>query len=152
MSITTRQTIILEGDVGEGIEEYVAAENNIIPGMLLQINVDGEVVTNNDAVKRSEVLIALEDDFIGMTIDGVKPDTTDLGYMIGDRVRCKHFRRGEVALMILVSGQNADASEYLTSDATGKVQVAGATDYRMFKTKDAVDATAGDKRVAAEVM
>jgi hypothetical protein len=151
-TITTRQTIVLEGDDSKGLREYISAENNILPGMLLQVNVDGEVVTNNEATKRAEVLIALEDTFIGMTITGARPDTTDLGYMTGDRVRCKLFERGEVANMILVTGENADASEYLTSNADGKLQVAGAAEYWMFKTRDAVDASAADKRIAAEVM
>lgn len=151
-TITTRQTIILKGEVDEGYKEYIAGADHIIPGMLLQINVDGHVIPNAEAAKRAEVLIAIEDDFIGMSITGARPDSSNLGYMTGDVVRCKVFEAGDVANMILLSGENADSSEYLSPDNTGKLKVVVTTDYRMFKTQDAVDATAADKRVAAIVL
>lgn len=151
-TITTRQTIILKGDISEGYREYISAADNILPGMLLQVNVDGKVIKNAEAAKKAEVLIAIEDDFLGMSITGARPDTTNLGYMTGDVVRCKIFEPGEVALMILLTGENADASEYLSPDGTGKLKVVVTTDFRMFKTVDAVDATSADKRIAAQVM
>lgn len=152
MAITTRQTILLKGDPGEGYKEYIAAENNILPGFLLQTDGNGEAITNNEAAKRAEVLVALEDDFRGMNIDGVSRDASTTGYQIGDIVRCKLLERGEVAYMILKSGEVVLKGGYLTSNADGKLQAAGASEYWMFKAVDAADATAADVRVAAECL
>lgn len=152
MATTIRQTIILKGDVSEGLKSYISAANNILPGMLLQLDINSSAILNAEAAKRAEVLVAIEDDFLGMSITGSRPDTTNLGYMIGDLARCKLFRRGEVVNMILKAGQVVTGAQYLTSNADGKLKTAGATDYWMFKAVEAADATAGDVRVVAEVL
>lgn len=152
MSVTTRQTILLEGNPAEGIFEYPAGENNILPGMLLQVNSDGEVITNNEAAKKAEVLVALEDDFLGMNIDGVRPDSNSTGYQEGETVRCKLLETGEVFNAILKDGETATKGGYGTSNADGKLQAAGASEYWLVRFEETVVASGSDERVAVRVI
>jgi len=155
MSVTIRQTIVLKcgGDLGFGYMEDLSAEDNILPGMLLQKNVDGSIVTNDNANVKAEIDVAIEDDFIGMSITGARPDSSNLGYMIGDRVRYRHCQRGDWLNMILKSGTTAVVKgDYLSSNADGKLLKTTGTNYRMFRVVEAADPAAADVRVVAEVI
>lgn len=153
MSITTRQTILLKGDISEGFKEYRCGTANTIPGMLLQMDTDGEVIVNGEADVRNEVLVALEDDKIGMNIDGTGVlGISTTGYQEDDLIPCKLGERGEVFLMILVHTEVVTVGQYLTSNGDGKLKLADATEYRMFRAVEAADATAADVRVVAEVL
>lgn len=151
-TITRRQTILLEGNPEDNIFEYEAGEDNILPGMILQINSDGEVITNNEATKHAEMLVALEDDFLGMNIDGVRPDSSDIGYQEGDKVRCKLMKTGDAFWGILKDGETATIDEYGTSNADGKFQVAGATEYWSVKFETAAAPSGADARIKCRVI
>lgn len=146
-TITRRQTILLKGDPERKVFEYPAGEDDIIPGMILQLNSDGEAITNNEAAKRAECLVAVEDDFIGMNIDGIRPDSSDVGYQEGDTVRCIQLQPGDVFLGIIKDGETATAGNtYVTSNADGKFQAAGATEYWFGRAEETVVASGADAR------
>lgn len=152
-TITRRQTILLKGDPSKKVLEFIAGEDGIIPGMILQQNTDGEVISNNEAVLRAEVLVAVEDDYRGMNIDGICPDTPgDTGYQEGDTVRCILLERGDVWYAILKDGEVAVVGGYATSNADGKVQVVATTDYRLGKFIEALSPSGADGRIPVEVL
>lgn len=159
-TITTRQSILVRGDIENGQREGIAGADAILPGTLLQYNAtqaqtddEGAMIPNAAAGKRAEVAIAFEDDFLGMSITGARPDSTNLGYYTGDVIRFRNAVRGDLVQVILKSGNNAAASAYLTPDGTGKFKIAnGTTDYNMVRIVNAVDATAADKLATVEVL
>lgn len=151
-TITRRQTILLKGDPSRKVFEYVAGEDGIIPGMILQRNSDGEVISNNEAAVRAEVLVAVEDDYRGMNIDGVSPDSSDTGYQEGDIVRCILLQSGDTWNAILKDGEVAIIGGYATSNADGKVQVVVTTDYRLGVFDEALSPSGSDGRIPVTVL
>ena len=96
------------------IEEFVAADE-ITPGMLLELNSDGEVAPHSVAGGSAYPMFALEDELQGKTIDDE--------YAADDPVQVWIAGRGDIVNAI--AGAQIAAGDFLVSDGTGKLKPAG---------------------------
>lgn len=95
------------------INEYDAAED-ITPGMLINLNSDGEVKINDSEGTPCPKMFALEDELQGRTID------TD--YEDGDPVQCWSCVPGEEVYAWLANGEDVAIGALLISDGAGALK------------------------------
>lgn len=105
-------------------EEGVAAAA-IRPGEVIAIDADGKLVPHATAGTCYAVLVAIQDQKMGVTVDGE--------YAIGDRVPYIIPKIGDVLAVLLESAETPDYNEFLTTTASGTVKVAASTDTRIFQ-------------------
>jgi hypothetical protein len=115
-------------------EARVKAGVTITPGMLIELDANGEALPHGTAGAVGEGLVAIEDGYIGKTIDDA--------YAAGELVRYVIARGGVEFNLILVGGANATTASFLTSNGDGKVKVAAGADARAFKSRDTLNLTA----------
>ena len=96
------------------IEEFVAA-GAITPGMLLELDSNGEVAPHSEADGNAIPMFALEDELQGKTIDDE--------YAADDPVQVWIAGRGDIVNAI--AGAQIAAGDFLVSDGTGKLKPAG---------------------------
>lgn len=94
------------------IEEFVAADE-ITPGMLLELNSDGEVAPHSVAGGSAYPMFALEDELQGKTIDD--------DYAADDQVQVWLPGRGDI-VNALVSGVNVAVGDFLMSAGDGSLE------------------------------
>jgi len=99
------------------IEEY-EAHATIIPGMLLALNSDNEVLAHNVSTGNAEKMFALEDELQGKGIDD--------DYTAGDKVQCWIAGRGDQVNALLRDEESAAIGDFLESDGEGRLKVYGA--------------------------
>lgn len=126
----TPKRIHLRGD--PQIEEALAG-GAITPGMLLSRQADGDVVAHATAGGWAEKAFALEDALQGKTVDDA--------YASGDRVTFAICKSGDIVYAWLAGGENADQSEFLTSNGDGTLKVASSTDIRVATPLESIDAS-----------
>lgn len=105
-------------------EEAVAAAA-VRPGEVIALDADGNVIPNGVAGVCYAVLVAIQDQKMGVTVDGT--------YEIGDRVPYIIPKIGDVLACLLESGESPDFNEFLTVTASGTLKVATSTDHRIFQ-------------------
>lgn len=141
--MSDRNVVVLKGEIERNYEEGRAAADlstgtPILPGHLLMLNEDEELEQHDTAGADCEILVAVEDDFRGMTVDGDLPSDgvvaggEGIGYVAGDLVRYHIGRKGDVLQMILAASQSADPSKFATSNGDGTLKVAS-TDAKKLK-------------------
>lgn len=119
--------------LGDGRHEEAVAAGAITPGMLITQDNAGKVVAHGTAGGWAEKNFAVEDALQGKTIDDA--------YASGDRVSSVLCKPGDVVLAWLSGGENADTSEFLTSNGDGTLKVATSTDIRIAVPLENVDAS-----------
>ena len=113
------------------IEEFVAADE-ITPGMLLELNSDGEVAPHSVAGGSAYPMFALEDELQGKTIDDE--------YAADDPVQVWIAGRGDIVNAI--AGDTITAGAFLVSAGNGKLKPVGtAATVNVTATVAATDAT-----------
>jgi len=97
-------------------EEAYANEADIYPGMLLQLDSNGEVGMHDTegGTIGDEVLIAEEDALQGNAVDTVYADGAIVSYLIPNK--------GSVVNMLLEDGQDVDIGEKIISAGNGLVK------------------------------
>lgn len=123
------------------------AEAIVMPGQVLRRTATDRVIPHNESLKSAQVLIAQENQYTGAGIDAA--------YAIGDVVNMRLCLPGDRALCWLDTGQTASIGSYLASAGNGNLRelLAGAPDDAIVGCAlEAVDATAGAKRILVEVM
>lgn len=138
-----------EKTVGDGI-----TAGELLPGMLAEIDADGEVKPHSSAGGYAELLIVKEDEFRGMNVDGDVPSDggvvaggEGVGYLTGELCFLHRARPGDKLQMILVDGQTITIDDFLTSNGDGKLKLAADTDQRLFKAGEAVTADGADEKI-----
>ena len=114
MSATDPKTIKLEVYDHNGYREGVAGEDNITPGMLLDIDANGDVIKHADEGENVVPYIAVENDYIG--------DDIDDDYMDEDQVRYHIGITGERYYAWLDAGENVSEGDLLESAGDGTLQ------------------------------
>ena len=92
------------------INEY-PADAAITPGMLIELNSDGEVKAHATAGGNVLPMFALEDELQGNGLED--------NYAAGDRVQCWVPVRGEEVNTILADGENVSVGNFLESAGNG---------------------------------
>jgi hypothetical protein len=142
--MSVARTVLLQGEESEYHEERVAGAAGIVPGDLLEINTDNEVVVHAAAGVRGQVLVAKEDYLQGRTINHPYDDE--------DVIACHNAQPGHKLNLRLAASQTIATGDYLTSNGDGKVKAVGGGT-RIFKAAEAVTTGAGEtKRIAAYVI
>ncbi len=118
---------------GGGIHEEAVAAATITPGMLLAQDSAGKVIPHGTAGGWAEKAFALEDALQGKTIDDNYTTGNTVGFVIA--------QPGDIVYAWLSGGENADTSEFLTSNGDGTLKVATSTDIRVAVAMEAVDAS-----------
>jgi len=131
-------------------EEHRAAEA-ITPGMLLELDANGEVVTHITANGPSEKMFALEDALQGNTIADAYADN--------DLVFCILAAPGDVIYAILELGANVAIGAQLASAGDGTLQAISAGESVVAIALEAVDAssstlaeTIADRRIRVRIV
>lgn len=150
--MSDRNTIVLKGNIEERYDEGVVGaaitSGECLPGMLLEQNVDEEFVPHTEANAACEMIVAVEDDFRGMTVEGTLPGDgvvaggVGVGYITDDKIRFHRAQKGDVLQMILNAGESADPSKYGTSNGDGTLKVVTSTNHRLVKFLETLDLTA----------
>lgn len=96
------------------IEEFVATDAAITPGMLLEIHTDGKVRAHSGADKDVFPMFALENELLGKGIDDA--------YAVSAPIQCWIPYRGDIVNAILADGQNVSIGNALTSDGYGRLK------------------------------
>jgi hypothetical protein len=96
------------------IEEFVATDAAITPGMLLEIHTDGKVRAHSGADKDVFPMFALENELLGKGIDDA--------YAVSAPIQCWIPYRGDIVNAILADGQNVAIGNALTSDGHGRLK------------------------------
>jgi hypothetical protein len=94
-------------------EEFTAAAA-ITPGMLVEETSAGKVQAHSTAAGAAQLMIALEDELQG--------DEISDAYSSGDPVQVWVPRRGDMANMILASGEDVSIGDALESDGNGRLR------------------------------
>ncbi len=110
MSLSKNQ-IQIKNFGGVVYEERDAAEAGIKPGMLCDINSDGDVVKHATEGGKAECLIAIEDSLQGKTVSDA--------YTISTPVRLVRFRPGEEFFGLLNAHVNVAIGEKVVSYGNG---------------------------------
>lgn len=95
------------------IEEY-EAHATIIPGMLLSLNSDNEVLAHGTSTGNAEKIFALEDELQGKGIDD--------DYTAGDKVQCWIAGRGDQVNALLKDEETIVIGDFLESDGEGRLK------------------------------
>ena len=114
MSANNPKTVKLQVYDHNGYREGVAGEDNITPGMLLDIDGDGDLIKHDDAGENAVPYIAVENDYIGDDIDEDYNDEDQIRYHIGIT--------GERYYMWLQDGENVSEGDFLESAGDGTLQ------------------------------
>lgn len=139
--MSVRNVIALFGPPIFNEDDKAAAE--IIPGMLVGWDANGDLVPHSDAGAPATARnFALERDEMGMGIDDP--------YAIGDQVKVGAFHQGQRVYAWLASGQNVSKGDELDSDGQGML-VAG-TAAPVGRALEDTDASDGDTRIRVEVI
>lgn len=117
-------------------EEAQAADANTKPGYLMQYDANGKVLRHAVSGGPHEHLIALGDHLQGKTIADA--------YAADDIVFLWFALPGDVALMVLKTGQNVAKSAYLASNGDGTLKAAATGNVRVCRTLEAVNAVGVD--------
>jgi len=140
----TPKRIHLRGD--PQFEEALAG-GAITPGMLLAREADGDVIVHATAGGWTEKAFATEDALQGKTVDDA--------YASGARVSFVICKPGDIVYAWLSGGENADQSEFLTSNGDGTLKVASSTDIRIatpLENVDASDSANVDERIKVRIL
>jgi hypothetical protein len=139
MSAKSYKTIFLKGQEFSIMEESGAGEAGIYPGMFLEIASDGDFELQDESETIGAMLIAVEDDKEGATIDTV--------YTAGRRVTARWVPVGAEVFAYLAPGHNASIGSLLSFagyEAPGTLGVAQQTSAQLgaganFVAKEAVN-------------
>lgn len=112
-------------------EEGVAAQADILPGMLLELNATGGIIKHNQNGGWAEKIIAIEDALQGKTIDDVYANESTVSYVVASP--------GDVCYVSLAAGEDVTQDEYLCSAGTGRFIVASGTKQRLCRAVESVD-------------
>ena len=122
------------------IEEFVAADE-ITPGMLLELDSNGEVAPHSEAGGSAYPLFALEDELQGKGIDD--------NYAADDQVQVWLPGRGDIVNAI--AGAEITAGDFLVSAGAGKLKPAGSgVSVDITGTVTGADATLSDLALTLE--
>lgn len=141
-SDTDPKTILLRGDNAVGGEARAAADSDIMPGMLLTTDTDGEVLPHNVAGGPAHRRFAREESYAGGSIDTVFED--------GDTVPFWDTNNGDWAYAFLDAGETADIGTQLESAGNGYLQ-AITTGTPIATAHEAVDNSGGSAAVRIRV-
>jgi len=119
-------------------EDGVAGEAGIKPGHLVS-GVTTLLLNDGDPAART---FACERDEMG--------DDIDTAYAVDDAVKVGSFTPGQRVYAWLASGQNVAIGAFLEPGSNGLL-IAFGSGIRIARALEAVDATAGDTRIRAEV-
>jgi hypothetical protein len=141
--MSTRNVIVLKGDLAHRTEEYVCGATNILPGMLVARDSAGLLIPHGTAggtFVSGEV--AVEYRLLGKTVDDA--------YVAGDLVQTFIAQPGDVVQLILNAEENAAINSKLSSNGDGTVQVVATTEGVTFEALEALDLTGlSDTRIPA---
>lgn len=130
---------------GPSVQREAIASATIKPGMLIQRHGSaGEVRPHAQAGGIAAAMFAVENEAVGR---GIGDDYSD-----DDQVIFREFAEGAYVYAWLASGQNVAENALLTSNADGRLKVAGNTDFVVARAREAVDATAAAARIKTEVL
>lgn len=132
---TTPNVIVLKGDLYNYDEGLVADSVTLKPGMHAQTTAVGTYTPATGAGTAVERLVVEEDPIVGGTIEAV--------FAAGARLRLHKTQPGDELQLVLVAGQNAAKTSYLTNNGDGKVKVASGSDARLYRSLDDLDLTGG---------
>lgn len=105
-------TIHSKGDYR--LEEFDAGEAGIYPGMLIELNSDGDVIKHDEEGGRGIAMFAAEDALQGNTVSTV--------YTNGARVTCCLPAKGSEVNALIEDGQDISIGEHLISAGNGKLK------------------------------
>lgn len=109
------------------------AGGTIFPGELIVKNSSGLVVRHATSGGQGPVMVAVEDGFLGKTVDDA--------YASGDLVRYDIAKSGDVMLMRLAAGSNVAKAAVLMSDGAGGLIAHTGTNYVVGRADEAIDNT-----------
>jgi hypothetical protein len=143
MSNYSYKTIMLKGQEFAPTEEAKAGEAGIYPGMFLKFQSDGDFELQDESETIGPMLIAVEDDNKGGTIDTV--------YTSGENALARWVPIGAEVFAYLAPGHNASIGSYLSFagyEYPGALGVAQQTSAQLgtgarFVAKEAVNNSAG---------
>ena len=160
--MAARGTIVLKGEIERRYDEgrvAAALVGKILPGYLIEMDVDGEYQSQSVAGAAVELAVAVEDDFRGMTVlgtlpsDGVVAGGVAVGYVAGDLIRFHRCMKGDEVQLVLKNGQTVTLApdQFLTGNGDGTMKLAGVGDARLFKPLEAMTAS-GDTLIRARAL
>ncbi len=138
-----RKVIALLGGPPVTNEDDVAAAT-ITPGMLVAYDGSGDLIPNASVSADVARNFALERDELGNDID--------VAYAIGDQVKVGAFHQGQRVYAWLASGQNVAKGAYLATTASGGELTDAASNPRVARAVEAVNASAGAARIRVEIV
>lgn len=143
MSNYSYKTIFLKGQEFSIMEEAKAGEAGIYPGMFLKFQSDGDFELQDESETIGPMLVAVEDDKEGKTVDDV--------YTSGRQCTARWVPVGAEVFAYLAPGHNASIGSYLSFagyESPGALGVAQQTSAQLgaganFVAKEAVNNSAG---------
>lgn len=130
--------------LGEPIQdEDRKAAQVITPGMLIDIDSNGDIIKHATAGGFAETMFALEREEAGYDIDET--------YAVNDTVKAGRFHRGTRVLALIASGQNIQDGEYLESAGNGTLR-AYASGVRLCRSLEDVGAVTATTRLRCVVV
>lgn len=119
MASSTYNTILIAIN-GEHrpLVEYETDTTGVLPGHLLELNSDNEVIVHNSAGADAVPLFAVESPYI----DNPTQAAIDHAYAAGERARCVYAQPGDIIYAWLEDGESVGVGAYLDSAGTGALQ------------------------------
>lgn len=141
--MSSARTILLQGEEARYHEERAAGAAGIMPGDLLKLTADNEVVVHATAGADTQILVAKEDYLQGKTIDQAYADE--------DVVMIHNAQKGHKLNMRLAASQTITVGDKLTSNGDGKLKEAGADAFLFTAAENVTTGVGETARVAVYV-
>jgi len=134
------------------VVEEITAGGTITPGMLIELDSNGEVIAHNGEDEPVLPMFALEDELQGNDIDD--------DYSEDDKVQVWIPYRGDKVYALLATGEDASIGEFLTSNGDGCLKcytgtAASDVEYPQLivgVATEAVDASGADTRIIVRII
>jgi len=153
LTATSPNKIMIAGDPTTVIRHHPAGVGTIVPGMLIEGFNNGGVYSwrpHSAAAGIAPAFIAIDEPILNQTLS-----TTGPAYGAGALIPVWPARLGDVAWMLIPSGQNVTVGDALQSNGDGKLKAATATtatgNVAHFRALETTGAVTADTRVRVQV-
>lgn len=142
-SATDIKTILLSDTAVNGPQHEAKAAATITPGMLVEIDSNGELIPHGTSGQEGQAAVAIENDLTGRGIDD--------DYSSGDQVRYHVLPDGARFNGIILDGEDIAVGDALASNGDGKLKEAANTDFVVGYARAASAPSGSDGRASVEV-
>lgn len=152
LTVTTPNKIMIAGDPTTVIRHHPAGVGTIVPGMLVEGYNNGGIYSwrpHSNATNVAPAFIAIDEPILNQTLTATGP-----AYPVGYPVPVWPARLGDVAWMLVPSGQNVTVADGLQSNGDGKLKAAtgstAAANVQHFRALETAGAVTADTRVSVQ--